>query len=177
VARTIVQFLGDEKYAHLFQLISRLAARDCPSIFILAVLSLIHQGSREAVEEYIAENRVMIAEPEAHGSLFKSKTLPEEVQQTILRWITRLQLVLAIDAEKILSKLMVDEGNIDGSVLQLTAFVLVDFFEALSHPIAYEQIQPVAIKILQDVIEPHLEQIEEYFKALRAEQDKKDDDD
>lgn len=177
VARTIVQFLGDEKYAHLFQLISRLVARDCPSIFILALLSLIHQGSLEAVEDYIAEHRVAIEEPTAHKHLFRSKALPEEVQQTILRWITRLQLVLSIDAEKILIRLMVDEGNIDGTVLQLTAFVLVDFFESLSHPIPYEQLQPIAVKILQDTIEPHLGRVEQHFQSAQDEKEEGDEDD
>src|SRR3989344_383470 len=49
VARTIIQFLNDDRYAHLFVLISRLVARDCPSIFILSLLSLLNEDSLKVV--------------------------------------------------------------------------------------------------------------------------------
>jgi hypothetical protein len=172
VAQTILQFLGEEKYAHLFQLISRLAARDCPSIFTLAILSLIHRGSLEAVEEYIAENKITLKEPIGSTSLFKDGNLPPEVQKSILLWISRLQLVMSIDAERILIRLMVDESNIDGSVLQLATFVLVDYFEVIKRPIPYQELQPLTVKILQEVIAPHLHRVEEYFRKA---QDKTDD--
>src|SRR5438105_2028573 len=55
VARTIIQFLNDDRYAHLFVLISRLVARDCPSIFILAILSLINDDCLTVVHEYLEE--------------------------------------------------------------------------------------------------------------------------
>ncbi|OGJ62756.1 hypothetical protein A3A67_03505 [Candidatus Peribacteria bacterium RIFCSPLOWO2_01_FULL_51_18] len=173
VAQTILQFLGEDQYAHLFQLIARLAARDCPSIFILAVLSLIHRGSHEAVEEYIAENKISIKDPADSAALFKGGKLPPEIKKTLLLWIQRLQLIMSIYAEKILLKLMVDESNIDGAVLQLTTFVLVDFFESEKLPIPYQELQPLTIKILQDVIEPHLPRIEQYFKKP-VEEDKDD---
>src|SRR3989338_6586098 len=51
VARTIIQFLNDDRYAHLFVLISRLVARDCPSIFILSVPSLINDECATVVQE------------------------------------------------------------------------------------------------------------------------------
>jgi hypothetical protein len=167
VAQTILQFLDEDKYAHLFQLISRLAARDCPSIFILALLSLIHRGSLEAVEEYIAENRISLREPPEATSMLQSGNLPADIKKTILFWIQRLQLVMSIDAEKILIKLMVDESNIDGAVLQLTTFVLVDYFESVKRPIPYQELQPLTIKILQDVIEPNLSRVEQYFKTTQ----------
>lgn len=168
VAETIRQFLGEAKYSHLFQLISRLAARDCPSIFILAILSLIHKGSRETVEEYIAEHRVVIELPETKGVDLKGKQgLPQEAREILILWTTRLELVLQTDAEKILSRLMVDEGNIDGTVLQLTTFVLVDFFEKLKFPIPFADLQPLTIKILQDILEPHMELMAEYFAKLK----------
>src|SRR3989338_8797691 len=53
VAQVIIQFLGEERHARLFVLISRLVARDCPSIFILAILSLTHEKSLQTVEEYL----------------------------------------------------------------------------------------------------------------------------
>jgi hypothetical protein len=168
VAKTIRQFLGEQQYAHFFQLISRLAARDCPSVFILALLSLMHNESREAVEEYIAERRIVLDLP-ASPSRLKGDEVSSETRAEILLWILRLSLVMSIDTEHILSKLMVDENNIDGTVLQLATFVLVDFFEQRKRPVPFEQLQPLTIKILQDVIEPHIATMEKYFSTLREE--------
>src|SRR3989338_9625015 len=44
VARVIVHFLGSTQHTHFFVLISRLVARDCPSISF-SILSLIHEPS------------------------------------------------------------------------------------------------------------------------------------
>lgn len=177
VAATIRQFMDDDKYAHLFQLISRLAARDCPSIFILALLSLIHQGALEAVEEYIAEQKMVIQTPDMKSlSLGGKDKLPADIQERIILWSSRLQLVMSVDTVKILSHLMVDESNIDGSVLQLTTFILVDFFDGLNRPVEYEALQPLTIKILQDIIEPHMDVMEKHFQKLRDETNPKDED-
>lgn len=171
VAQTIKQFMADDKYVHLFQLISRLVARDCPSIFVLAVLSLIHKESLDTVEEFISEQHILIDAPDREASDLDNAGLPPEVRQALLFWTTRLELVLNMDAEKILSRLMVDESNIDGSVLQFTTFVLVDFFDALGREVTYEAMQPLTVKILQDIIEPHMEAMEKYFAAIRAEKE------
>ncbi len=178
VAATIRQFLGDEKHAHLFQLISHLSARDCPSVFVLALLSLIHEPSREAVEEYIREHEIVLDLPESRSLKGESSDLSTEVKSALLLWISRLSLVMTTDTEKILSKLMVDEDNIDGTVLQLATFVLVDFFEQQEMTIPFDELQPLTIKILQDVIEPHMETMEKYFARLREEKggEKKEDD-
>ncbi len=177
VAATIRQFLGDERYAHLFQLISRLAAMDCPSVFILALLSLIHEGSLETVEEYIAEHKMVIETPDLSSLVMAGTSkLSPEVQEKILFWSARLELIMSIDAQRILARLMVDEGNIDGSVLQLTTFVLVDFFRDMDTPIPYEELQPLTIKILQDILEPYMEMMEKHFAALKAEADGSKDD-
>ncbi len=171
VAQTIKQFLGDDRFTHLFQLISRLAARDCPSVFILALLSLMHEPSREAVEDYILEHKIVLDLPKIPSSLRNHDDgLSPEIRSKILLWISRLSLVMSTDTEKILSKLMVDEGNIDGTVLQLSTFVLVAFFDIVERPIPFEQLQPLTIKILQDVIEPHMEVMERYFSKLKEEQ-------
>ncbi len=166
VADTIRTFMSDPKYDHLYQLISRLVARDCPSIFILSLLSLIYTPALEAVKEFIAEKDVIIENPEE--ALTTSNGLPREVQMRIVEWTTRMELVMNIDAVRILSKLMIDEGNMDGSVLQLTTFILVDFFENIGRDVSYEELQPLTIKILQDILEPHLETMAQYFERERA---------
>jgi hypothetical protein len=175
VAQTIRQFLSDDKQAHLFQLISALAARDCPSVFILAILSLIHEGALSAVEEYILENKMMIVQPDVHGLTRKEEMpLPINVQEKIFQWSSRLELVLSIDADKILTKLMVDEHNIDGTVLQLTTFVVVDFFDMMSLHAPYEELQPLTMKILQDLLEPYMATMVEHFKQLKEAAEEKD---
>ncbi len=177
VATTIRQFLADKRYSHLFQLISRLAAMDCPSIFILAVLSLIHHESLETVKDYIAENKMVLDTPDMTSLIIAGKSkLSPEIQEKILFWTARLELVMSTDAERILSRLMVDEGNIDGAVLQLTTFVLVDFFHETVSPIPYEELQPLTIKILQDILEPYMELMKKHFAERQAEKAPSDND-
>lgn len=171
VAQTIKQFMGDDKYVHLFQLISRLVARDCPSIFILSVLSLIHKESLDTVEEFISEQHIKIEAPDREDVQIEKTGLPPDARQALLLWTTRLELVLSMDTERILSRLMVDESNIDGSVLQFTTFVLVDYFDSIGREVEYEAMQPLTIKILQDILEPHMEKMEKYFEAMRAEKE------
>lgn len=177
VADVIKHFLSDEKYSHFFQLISRLVARDCPSIFILAILSLIHQASLEAVEEFIAERKLLIEASIEQAVQQSHKQLSPEARRAILLWTTRLELVLSTSTEKVLSKLMVDEGNMDGTVLQLTTFVLIDFFEGIGREVSYDSMQPLTIKVLQDLLEPHMEFMEKYFAGLRAEKEGNKDED
>ncbi len=177
VASTIRQFLADEQYSHLFQLISHLSARDCPSVFILAILSLIHEGSLSAVEEFIAERKMVIAKPDIEALQVSGHgKLPPELQEKLLLWTSRLELVMTTDAEKILARLMVDENNIDGALLQLTTFVLVDFFSDAEREVPYEDLQPLTVKILQDLIEPYMEMMQAYFEKLRAEKKGADED-
>ena len=177
VAQTIKDFMSDEQYAHFFQLISRLAARDCPSVFILALLSLIHNGAREAVEEYIVEQKIVLNVPNEPSSMDNDNGLSSPTKEEIVLWISRLSLVMSIDTEQVLSRLMVDENNIDGTVLQLATFVLVEFFMQHKRPVPFEELQPMTVKILQDVIEPHMAVMEAYFARLRNDTKKDDDSD
>lgn len=158
VAKAIVQFLDEAEHAHLFVLISRLVARDCPSIFILAILSLIHQGCRDTVREYLGEMLKEIPEPNLSSapSLTKSGAIAVEEGKILIHWITRLQTVLSLDVEGILLKLMVDEKHIDGTVLQLTTFVLQEFFQSKKKEIPFEKLQPLTASILQTVFEPFI---------------------
>ncbi|MDD5623873.1 MAG: hypothetical protein PHI23_04150, partial [Candidatus Peribacteraceae bacterium] len=126
VAQAIIQFLSDDRHTHLFVLVSRLVARDCPSIFILAILSLIHENSLTTVQEYLKEAAGKTAEEELDTSMtvMRSRELNEEGNRRLVTWIGRMQLVLSLDPKGILLRLMLDERNIDGTVLQLTTFVL-----------------------------------------------------
>lgn len=167
VAATIVQFLGDDRYSHLFQLIAELSSLNCPSIFTLAILSLIHDGCRATVEEYIAEHKLTIATPDKKKA--EAKGLPMDSRQDLLQWIARIELVVKIDTEAILKRLMTDRDNVDGTVLQITTFVLQDYFRSIGREAEYEELQPLTMKILQDIVEPHLGTMHEYFENLEKE--------
>lgn len=155
VAKTILQFLNDDKHAHLFVLISRLVARDCPSIFILAILSLIDEESLKVVDEYFDVEAGQKAE-----SVELIDGVEKQANENLISWINRMQMVLSSDTVAILKKIMVDEHNVDGTVLQLATFVLQEFFESEAggrRKAAFEQVQTLTLNILQTVFEPFLE--------------------
>lgn len=167
VARTIIQFLHDPAHTRFFVLISQLVARNCPSIFILGILSLIHEECLKMVEEYFAEHQ----EPGAHETVDESIALIEGrhldlgTQSELVDWITRLQMILAHDAGRILQSLMLDEKHLDGAVLQLTIFVLEEFFAKTGKDLPYEAAQPLTASILQTVFEPFMGAVRK--KALK----------
>jgi len=178
VAKVIMQFLQDESNAHLFTLIARLVARDCPSIFILAIISLIHQESEAAVTDYLKETVAKDAHETVDESmaLTKSGDMDPETNRVLIDWITRMQMVLAESPDKILLKLMIDDRNIDGTVLQLTTFVLQRFFEGQKKSTQFEKLQPLTASILQTVFEPFIGSVRKILLE-RAEKDNPSDTD
>jgi hypothetical protein len=181
VARTIIQFLNDDKYTHLFVLISRLVARDCPSIFLLAILSLIHEECRTVTEDYLAE-----ASPEAlpgaqtsDTGLVKGGTMDEQTSKELMAWMTRMQMVLSLEAEQILTRLMIDEETIDGTVLQLTTFVLQEFFREKKgnmSAVPFEKMHLLTGNILQTVFEPFMDRIDTKLLGKSDAQKEEEDD-
>ena len=174
VARTILQFLNDDRYAHLFILISRLVARDCPSVFILAILSLIDKESKAVVQEYLQELGQKSTEDTVSENvqLIEGGKIGEEVNRALVEWITRMQMILNMETQQILEKLMIDESNIDGTVLQLATFVLQDFFRSTAggrREAPFANLQGLAVSILQTVFEPFLELVKLPTKAEKGE--------
>ena len=168
VAKTILQFLQDDRYTHLFVLISRLVARDCPSIFILTILSLINEDCRTVVTEYLQEMKDEMKEAatvaqDEDMQIVQGESIDVRANRILISWITRMQMVIALDAQKILQKLMVDNHNIDGTVLQLTTFVLQEFFRSPdggNRVAEFANLQSLTISILQSVFEPFLHLVE-----------------
>ena len=179
VAKTILQFLQDDRYTHLFVLISRLVARDCPSVFILAILSLVNEECRTVVKEYLLEVKQEMKDASSEimdddMQVITGETVDARTNRILIAWITRMQMVMALDARKILSKLMVDEHNIDGTVLQLATFILQEFFktpEGGSRSAPFDSLQGLSMSILQTVFEPFLDLLE-----LPKKTDKKNED-
>ena len=182
VAKTIIQFLSDDRYAHLFVLISRLVARDCPSIFILGILSLINEDSKSVTEEYLKESGQNLSDEAVKESMKLAKTnqLDTKSNALLVAWITRLQMILSLETLPILTKLMIDEHNIDGTVLQLTTFVLQEFFRSEpggSKEIPFENLHSFTASILQTVFEPFMDSLNKHFLDNPKKKHKKNDDD
>jgi len=159
VAQVIIQFLTDEQRTHLATLISRLVAINCPSIFILAVLSLINEQCSTVVQEYLKETQGKA--PEASDMLSvlpETGALDAKSNARFLEWIGRMERVLSTDPQGILAALLIEEKSIDGTVLQLTSFVLEEFFESLGTKAQFEELQPVAAGILQSVFQPYVQE-------------------
>ena len=157
VVQAIVAFLTDSQRAHLSVLIARLVARDCPSSFILAILSLINPECLAAVQEHLKDRLALTAEEvNASQALAQTGQLDAESNRQLLDWITRLQMVLGVDPQGILASLKTDDANIDGTVLQLTTFVLQEFFrDAQKKDVPFEKVHPLAAGILQSVFGPY----------------------
>ena len=164
VVQTIIKFLNDDRYSHLFLLISRLVARDCPSVFILAILSLIDEESRSVVTEYLQEGgRELPAIEGPSVSIVKGGNLDAHTNEELIQWVTRMQLVLSMEAKEILRRLIVDGDNVDGTVLQLATFVLQEFFTQKlpsKEELPFEQLHPLTAGILQSVLEPFMDEID-----------------
>ncbi len=149
VAQVIIQFLTDEQKTHLATLISRLVAVDCPSHFILAILSLINDDCRKAVEEYLKEQGMDEANMQTLPTVQGNELAADN--KAFATWIVRMQAVLAADSQRIVKSLLVEDGNIDGTVLQVTVFVLQDYLEGTGKKPNFEELQQLSINILQSV--------------------------
>jgi hypothetical protein len=159
VAQVILQFLSDDQRTHLATLIARLVAIDCPSHFILSILALVNDACQNEVAEYLKDASPEVQEglQVADTSLVEMGTLDAAANHRLAEWIAMQNAVLNADAFRILSAIIIDERNIDGTVLQLTTFVLQEFLEEHGKPVEFEKLQPVAIDILQSVLAPHIQ--------------------
>lgn len=179
VAKTILQFLQDDRYTHLFVLISRLVARDCPSVFILAILSLINEECRTVVKEYLIEVKQEMKEAvtdiaEADIQIIEGESIDARANRILIAWIARLQMVIALDAQRILKRLLVDTRSIDGTVLQLATFVLQEFFRSSDgggRDAPFQNLQGLTISILQTVFEPFVDLVELPEKSGKKDQE------
>lgn len=156
VAQMIMAFLTDAQRTHLATLISRLVALDCPSPFLLAILSLVNADCTKVVDDYLAEQGSP-ANPDATALASIGDTkLPADANEKLEKWILSMELVLATNPAQILKALIVEAGNIDGTVLQLTTFVLDEFMQSHEKSVPFPALQNVSISILQSVFEDYM---------------------
>lgn len=169
VAQMILQFLNDTQRTHLATLIARLVAINCPSPFILAILSLISDGCRTVVSDYLAEKQITIDASQSQDAQVAMTTgLDMHDNVELMEWIMRMETVLSTDAENILNTLIVDESNIDGTVLQLTTFVLQSFLTEHQKNATFESLQQLSIGVLQGLFTPYMQARMERMLADQA---------
>lgn len=175
VAQIILQFLTDTQRMNLATLIARLVAIDCPSPFILAILSLINDGCRSAVDDYLGEKQTAIdaTAAQSRSIIPDGAGLPTETNELLIEWIMRIEAVLETDPQAVLKALIVDQNNIDGTVLQLTTFCLQIFLAEHGKNAAFESLQEVAVGVLQPVFLPHMQAHAEMLHAKKLEDEQK----
>lgn len=153
VANAIIAFLTDTQRQHLATLIARIVARDCPSPFLLAILSLINQ---QCLEQYLTFARdQQLPDVEATREL-TLPNLPDEQVRELADWVVRVEQALGHDPQRIIQSLLEDADNFDPTLLQLTTFVLEEFLRKQSKTAEFEKLQPLAAMILQTVFSPYL---------------------
>lgn len=158
VAEVILQFLNDDQRTHLSALIAQLCAKNCPSPFLLAILSLISDTCLTVLQEYLHD-----AEEKASGStvaletaLTAHQSLDQETNRALIAWITRLQIVLSLESTAILPSVLQADGTLDLSLLQLATFVVQEFFGTKGKIVEYERARQFTTSILQTLFEPFL---------------------
>jgi hypothetical protein len=90
-----------------------------------------------------------------------------------------MQMVLSLEAEQILTRLMIDEETIDGTVLQLTTFVLQEFFREKKgnmSAVPFEKMHLLTGNILQTVFEPFMDRIDTKLLGKSDAQKEEEDD-
>ncbi len=157
VAQIILQFLTDTQRTHLAVLIARLVAINCPTPFILAILSLINEQCRAGVEEYLKDKNVQTSENQSLPIILQGERgLDASANTKLVMWIARMDHVLQTDPETILGSLLIDQNNIDGTVLQLTTFVLQTFLTEHGKNAEFENLQALSVGVLQSLFTSHM---------------------
>lgn len=153
VAQAILQFLTDAQRTHFATLISRLVSINCPSPFILSILSLINDTCRTAVEEYLKDKNIDAPQIEGGSKaiLPADTALDADTNDRLAAWIETMELTLRSDDEAIMKAIVVDDANIDGTVLQLATFVLEEFLASHGKKPKFEQLQQLSAHILQSI--------------------------
>ncbi|OGJ57334.1 hypothetical protein A3H22_00445 [Candidatus Peribacteria bacterium RIFCSPLOWO2_12_FULL_55_15] len=163
VVDIILQFLNDDQRAHLSTLVVQLCAKNCPSPFLLAILSLISEPCLVVLQEYLreADEKALDGNVALETALTAYQSLDQETNRTLIEWITRLQIVLFIENTEILSSIRQTDGTLDLSLLQLTTFVIQEFFSIKGKQAEYERARQFTASILQMLFEPFLTDLHE----------------
>jgi hypothetical protein len=128
----ILQFLKNPKYSGFFLLLSRVLEKNVPSDFILALLSLIHKESADALN---AKNLVIKKSPT------QTSQFPPEIAKPLENWNTIIFSVASGEPHRVLETIVDHEWNIDNNLIQLFSLVLKEFFTFKKFETPFSQIK------------------------------------
>lgn len=123
LAHIIVQFLNDPRFTKFFVLISRVIARNIPSDIVLAILSLIHRESANAIEE--KKLKLPTTEPSTEQN---SGAFPPHLKAHINRWTQNITIIGVTEPHRALETLLDHDWNLDQNIVELAVAVLQQFF-------------------------------------------------
>lgn len=146
VAQAILAFLTDTQRKHLASAIAMVVARDCPSPFILSLLSLINDDCRNRTLEYIKESVPDTALQAERADAAKEMAM----------WTERMSKVLATDTTHTVRAFLVEGGQLDISLLNLASAIVQEFAVQQGNALARPAAEQAVNRVLAQVFGPHM---------------------
>lgn len=142
----------DDKMALL---LSRLLQRNTPAGILLAVMSLTNQEVLEVLEDYLKDEQDIIPDegpPQAPAA--ENQSLVEygkELSLALSEWTRRIFLHASFHPMKSILALAHHHG-VDHNMIQLTAFVIRDFFQNSGQEVPYDNIREFSELFWRDAL-------------------------
>lgn len=178
VAGSIAKFLQDPAYEHIAFLVAKLVSFDTPADFILGILALIDQESKETLLAKFDEAGIVPAQKgtykidlEEHGDM--DKKLSDDVKSEIDEWIYHIYQIGTLKPGKVLQAVVNEEGDINLSLTQLASFVMEEFLKKNDVQQSFESINTF-ITMLMTKILTSLKQLQMQHELPDHEEDEVD---
>ena len=150
VAGAIGKFMKDNTTSYLAVLLTRLIERDCPTEIILALLSLIDEESLQEINKFLHQ------EDSSTEDILTENFIEGIDNAALLDWIVRLQLVLSVEPEKTINRLMTDATSLDGTMLHATSYILKAFLQGQGKAAEQDQLDHLTSTLLQVAFNPFI---------------------
>lgn len=190
LGKILSRFIKSKKHSKIATLLARLVARNTPSLFLLAVLALIDQKSREEVSlrlesvpgltllpERIESKIIEFEKEEDEEKEFKN--LPPEIKSHIDLWTKHIFYIGASSPIKIVLAVVNPDQKVDDTLPQLATFIAIEFLKEHKIKSKYQDIKNFMNVIFNGMIKSYLKTYNEQKKLEDAAKKKKrkDDDD
>lgn len=139
LAKIIMQFLRNNKYSGLFILLSKTLAKNIPADFLLALLSLIHKDSFDALQ---VKDIPISKEKERHINTEKNikSAFPKELSAPMVQWTTLLFSVGSHHPHKVLETILDHNWKLDKNLSQLMSLIILEFFKHKKYSVPFPNI-------------------------------------
>ncbi len=149
VAAIIIKFLQNPSRTKFFILLARLVARNVPSAFLLALLSLINEESEKETLLQLNQSETGAELPpaekpksiELRSDVGEFQKLPPEIKSRIDMWTQNIFKVGQLTQEKILHSLTNEDSTVEETFFQLGTFVLQDYLDTHKIKNDYQEIR------------------------------------